>query len=273
MTLPMRGVRLVRHADRDWDDPASRVHRPGSSAAVWSFVEHMGRTSTAASSSRATHGDGRRIPRRCPGAGPGARRHGGPLPGRQLRVGLPLGGRGRAGRPAAGAAEPRVAHPRAEPVRSRRIHPTGRPCRGRADARREPRDTGRGRGASTSWSTPTIRAAPPSPTSASRTARDPSWRPDVVPRQRDGRPMAARPQDGVRIRPLGAETARAMRQFDPTLELVACGSSGPGMPTYVEWERGVLAESLRARRRHLAPQLLPAGTRRPDDLPGLGRRP
>jgi alpha-N-arabinofuranosidase len=42
---------------------------------------------------------------------------------------------------------------------------------------------------------------------------------------------------------LAAETARAMRQLDPTLELVACGSSGPWMPTYVEWERAVLAET------------------------------
>jgi alpha-N-arabinofuranosidase len=42
---------------------------------------------------------------------------------------------------------------------------------------------------------------------------------------------------------LAAETARAMRQFDPTVELVACGSSGPWMPTYVDWERGVLAET------------------------------
>ncbi len=39
---------------------------------------------------------------------------------------------------------------------------------------------------------------------------------------------------------LAAETARAMRQFDPTLELVACGSSGPYMSTFMEWEREVL---------------------------------
>jgi alpha-N-arabinofuranosidase len=42
---------------------------------------------------------------------------------------------------------------------------------------------------------------------------------------------------------LAAETARAMRQLDPTLELVACGSSGPWMPTYLEWERTVLTET------------------------------
>lgn len=39
---------------------------------------------------------------------------------------------------------------------------------------------------------------------------------------------------------LAAETARAMRRFDPRLELVACGSSGSGMPTFGDWERTVL---------------------------------
>jgi alpha-N-arabinofuranosidase len=42
---------------------------------------------------------------------------------------------------------------------------------------------------------------------------------------------------------LAAETARAMRQLDPAVELVAVGSSGPWMPTYIEWERAVLAET------------------------------
>ncbi|MBA2718660.1 MAG: alpha-L-arabinofuranosidase [Chloroflexi bacterium] len=42
---------------------------------------------------------------------------------------------------------------------------------------------------------------------------------------------------------LAAETARAMRQLDPGVELVAVGSSGPWMPTYVEWERTVLRET------------------------------
>lgn len=37
-----------------------------------------------------------------------------------------------------------------------------------------------------------------------------------------------------------AETARAMRMIDPGLELVACGSSGPDMPTFASWEAKVL---------------------------------
>jgi alpha-N-arabinofuranosidase len=36
------------------------------------------------------------------------------------------------------------------------------------------------------------------------------------------------------------DAARQMRYVDPSLKLVACGSSGPGMPTYLEWDREVL---------------------------------
>jgi alpha-L-arabinofuranosidase len=39
---------------------------------------------------------------------------------------------------------------------------------------------------------------------------------------------------------LAAQTARAMRQFDKDLELVACGSSGRTMPTFGAWEATVL---------------------------------
>jgi alpha-N-arabinofuranosidase len=42
---------------------------------------------------------------------------------------------------------------------------------------------------------------------------------------------------------LAAETARGMRQFDPTLELVACGSSARSMPTFGTWEETVLTEA------------------------------
>jgi alpha-N-arabinofuranosidase len=40
------------------------------------------------------------------------------------------------------------------------------------------------------------------------------------------------------------DTARQMRYVaqDPELKLIACGSSGPQMPTYLEWDRGVLEE-------------------------------
>ncbi|UED86645.1 alpha-N-arabinofuranosidase [Streptomyces profundus] len=39
---------------------------------------------------------------------------------------------------------------------------------------------------------------------------------------------------------LAAETARAMRQIDPDVELVACGSSNQAMPTFAAWESTVL---------------------------------
>ncbi|MFG6446458.1 alpha-N-arabinofuranosidase [Microbacterium sp. P07] len=42
---------------------------------------------------------------------------------------------------------------------------------------------------------------------------------------------------------LAAQTARAMRMFDPTLELVVCGSSARDMPTFGEWERVVLSHA------------------------------
>ncbi|MEV0688597.1 alpha-N-arabinofuranosidase [Streptomyces sp. NPDC050388] len=42
---------------------------------------------------------------------------------------------------------------------------------------------------------------------------------------------------------LAAETARAMRQQDPGVELVACGSSSRSMPTFAAWEATVLTET------------------------------
>jgi alpha-L-arabinofuranosidase len=38
------------------------------------------------------------------------------------------------------------------------------------------------------------------------------------------------------------DAARQMRAVDPTVRLIACGSSGPFMPTYIEWDRTVLEE-------------------------------
>lgn len=39
------------------------------------------------------------------------------------------------------------------------------------------------------------------------------------------------------------ETAKVLKWVDPTIELVACGSSDPNMPTYGEWERTVLSHT------------------------------
>jgi alpha-N-arabinofuranosidase len=40
-----------------------------------------------------------------------------------------------------------------------------------------------------------------------------------------------------------ADAARQMRAVDSSLKLIACGSSGPAMPTYLEWDREVLEQS------------------------------
>jgi len=39
---------------------------------------------------------------------------------------------------------------------------------------------------------------------------------------------------------LASKTAKAMRQVDPDVELVVCGSSASSMPTFGAWERTVL---------------------------------
>lgn len=38
------------------------------------------------------------------------------------------------------------------------------------------------------------------------------------------------------------DAARQMHAVDPSLRLIACGSSGPAMPTYLEWDREVLEQ-------------------------------
>ncbi|MEV6107408.1 alpha-N-arabinofuranosidase [Streptomyces sp. NPDC051940] len=42
---------------------------------------------------------------------------------------------------------------------------------------------------------------------------------------------------------LAAEAGKAMHQVDPSIELVACGSSNSGMPTFGTWEREVLEQA------------------------------
>jgi len=39
-----------------------------------------------------------------------------------------------------------------------------------------------------------------------------------------------------------SDAARQMRAIDPSIKLIACGSSGPFMPTYIDWDRTVLEE-------------------------------
>ncbi len=39
------------------------------------------------------------------------------------------------------------------------------------------------------------------------------------------------------------QAAKMMKDVDPTIEVVVCGSSSPGMPTYIEWDRQVLGNA------------------------------
>ena len=56
-----------------------------------------------------------------------------------------------------------------------------------------------------------------------------------------------------------AEAARAMRLVDPSIELVACGSSGSAMPTFGSWETTVLELAGDVDRPHLPARLLRPG--------------
>ncbi|WP_417580239.1 alpha-N-arabinofuranosidase [Pelagibacterium sp.] len=47
-------------------------------------------------------------------------------------------------------------------------------------------------------------------------------------------------KDAAEYGKLAAETAKAIRAFDSSLELVVCGSSHSGMPSYPDWEATVL---------------------------------
>ena len=111
-----------------------------------------------------------RLPHGRAGADPRARRHRRPLPGRQLRLRLPLGGRRRPVGGATHPARPGLAVDRAEHVRPRRVHGLGRERRRRADDGRQPRHPRRRRRPSTCSSTPTTPAARYCRTCAASTA-------------------------------------------------------------------------------------------------------
>jgi alpha-N-arabinofuranosidase len=51
---------------------------------------------------------------------------------------------------------------------------------------------------------------------------------------------AKKPMEYARV---ACEAAKVMKWVDPSIELVACGSCGPGMATFGEWERTVLREA------------------------------
>ena len=64
----------------------------------------------------------------------------------------------------------------------------------------------------------------------------------LVPRQRDGRPMADRAHARPRVRPEGARRGPPDARHRSRSQLIACGSSNREMPTYLVWDREVLEE-------------------------------
>ena len=74
------------------------------------------------------------------------------------------------------------------------------------------------------------------------TARSAPCREVLVRGKRDGRSMADRSHAGARVWSKATDAARQMRVLDPSIKLIACGSSGPFMPTYIDWDRSVLEE-------------------------------
>ena len=146
--------------------------------------------------------------------------------------------------------------------------------RQRADDGGQPRHPRASTRPATWSSTATIPAARTGRTCAAATGRRPARHQAVVPRQRDGRPVADRPQDRRRVRAgWPRETAKAMRRVDPSIELVACGSSHSRMPTFGTLGGDRARRDVRPRRLRLAAQLLRAARRRPGQLPRQRGRP
>ena len=196
-----------------------------------SFVEHLGRcVYTGIYEPGHPTADERRLPQRRRSTWSrelGVDRRA--LPRRQLRLRLPLGGRRRPARPAPAPARPGLALDRDQRVRHRRVHATGAGQAGVEPMLAVNLGT---RGVQEALRPARVLqppAAAPSLSDLRRAngARRPVRRRAVVPRQRDGRPVADRAQDR-RTSTAGSppRPARAMRLVDPDLELVACGSSG-----------------------------------------------
>ena len=157
--------------------------------------------STPASSNPTIRRPTRPVPHRRARPRAGTRGQHDPLPGRQLRLVVPLGGRRRPGRGAAGPAGSRLALDRAEHVRSRRVHGLVHQGRRRADDGDQPRHEGHRRGDRH----PRVlqRSRRNGALGAAARQRQRRALPDrhVVSGQRDGRPLAGRPHVGPRVRP------------------------------------------------------------------------
>ena len=136
--------------------------------------------------------------------GQGAGRADRPLPGRELRVGLQLARRRGPEGAASDGAGSRMEHARIEPVRDQRVHRLVRAGRHGAVARHELRHGQRRvRAGLRRVLQPSARHPLERPAARPR-LRAAARRQVLVPRQRDGRPLADRAAPGARVRAQGA---------------------------------------------------------------------
>ena len=172
-----------------------------------------------------------------------ARRADRSLSGRQLRLRLQLARRRRPEGPAADRARSGLELDRDEPVRHQRVHRLVRAGRRRAAARHELRHRhGRDRRSPTS-STATSIAARSGATCGARTAT--SGRTTCATGASATRWTARGRSASCRRASTGARRATPPGRCASSirrLQLIACGSSGTFMPTYLAWDREVLEE-------------------------------
>ena len=201
----------------------------------------------------------------------GARRHDDPLPRGQLRLWLQVGGQRRPARPAPEATRPGVALHRDQPGRDARVPTLAGQGRQRAHARGQPRHERRRRSPGPARVRQPAQWHPARPTAHRQRPQGAVRRAHVVPGQRDGRALAARPSlcrrlrearrddrsrhEGLRPRPR-ARPMWLLQLIDAHLRKL--GAHGP-------------VPRLRPGRLHLLPLLL-REQGRPRQLPRLRRR-
>ena len=180
-------------------------------------------TSPATDRRRQRHAQGRHRPRS------GTQGPDRPLSRRQFRLGLQLGGRGRPAREAADAARPRLAHVRIQRGRRARVRRMVRSRRDRDDAGDQSRLARPRSGAQFRR----IRQRPDRqrlgrPAQEERPRRA-VRRQALVPRQRDGRALAGRPQD--RATNMAASPTRWRRRCAPSTSRSNSSSAARRTPT------------------------------------------